>query len=197
VTVNDTVEIRIAAHLWPRWARIGIDGALTARRARSRAGQATTPAAGSAALDEEFDASLIAVAASAAALEALCGSLVVRDVVRGQKLGESQPAKIREALKRVFVSRPFNDGWTRELDWLYDLRDPAIHHREEPQKTVPHPSLEYIHYSTESADKAVQLMLEVLRWCVDNPKPAVRNARAWAEANRPVVVNLESRWQQA
>ncbi|MDO0936498.1 hypothetical protein QQY66_34125 [Streptomyces sp. DG2A-72] len=154
-------------------------------------------------MDDEFDASLIAVAASAAALEALCGSLVVREVVAGKKLGENQPAKIRESLKLVFVSRPFNDGWTAEFDWLYDLRDPAIHHREEPKKTVPHRSLgvytgpEYVHYSTESADKAVHLMLDVLRWCVGNPKPAVPAARTWAEANEPVVANLESRWQPA
>jgi hypothetical protein len=161
------------------------------------------PAAEVAALDEEFDASLIAVAASAAALEALCGSLVVREVVQGRKLGEKQPAKIREALKLVFVSQPFNDGWTSKLDWLYELRDPAIHHREEPKKTVPYRSPgmytgpEYVDYSMESADKAVQLMLDVLRWCVDNPKLAVPNARAWAEANKPVVANLEIRWQQA
>ncbi|NWF27448.1 hypothetical protein HW130_14440 [Streptomyces sp. PKU-EA00015] len=154
-------------------------------------------------MDEEFDASLVAVAASAAALEALCGSLVVREVVHGRKLGENQPSKIREALKLVFVSGPFNDGWIADFEWLYELRDPAIHHREEPEKTVPHPSLgmhtgpEYIHYSTETADRAVKLMLEVLRWCVDNPKPAVPAARTWAEANEPVVANLESRWQPA
>lgn len=196
-------EIAVAARLWPRWAGIAIDRALAARVAREQAVAATDPAAESSALNEEFDAALVAVAASAHTLDALCGSPVVREAVQGRKLGENPHSKIREALKLVFVSGPFNDGWIADFAWLFDLRDAAVHHREEPKETVPHPSSdmhtgpEYVHYSMESADRAVTLMLDVLRWCVDNPKPAARAARTWAEANRPVVTGLESRWTSA
>ncbi|UQA92171.1 hypothetical protein [Streptomyces halobius] len=197
--LSDTVDIKITAHLWPCWAGIAIDRALVARRARERAEALPVSAAESYALGEEFDASLVAVAASAHALDALYGSLVVRAAVQGRKLGENRHSNIREALKLVFVSGPFNADWIADFEWLFDLRDAAVHHEEKPKKTVSHPSLgthtgpEYVDYSTGSADKAVTLMLDVLRWCVDNPKPAVPDARTWAEANRPVVADLESR----
>ncbi|WP_432065485.1 hypothetical protein [Streptomyces sp. C10-9-1] len=201
-------RIEVAARLWPRWAGIAIDRALAARVARERAVAANDFSAKSSALNEEFDAALVAVAASAHTLDALYGS-VVPESRRAEWKDKRTPRRsaIREGLKLVFATGPRNTPWVDKFEWLFNLRDAAVHHGEEPQETVPHPSLathtgpEYVAYSTESADQAVGLMLEVLRWCVDHPKPKAPTtgpqaptADQWAEGNKPVVTDLESRW---
>ncbi|MDG5807912.1 hypothetical protein P9869_35750 [Streptomyces ossamyceticus] len=176
--------------------------------ARERAVAANDFAARSSALNEEFDAALVAVAASAHTLDALYGS-VVPESRRAELKAKRIPRRsaIREGLKLVFATGPRNTPWVDEFKWLFDLRDAAVHHGEKPQETVPHPDLgthtgpEYVAYSTKSADRAVELMLDVLRMCVDHPKPKAPTTRPqaptadqWAEGNKPVVTDLESRW---
>ncbi|MEU5200396.1 hypothetical protein AB0G86_41210 [Streptomyces scabiei] len=201
----------VAARLWPRWAGIAIDRALAARAARERAASANDLAAQSSALNEEFDAALVAVAASAHTLDALYGSVVPEENrAEWRRKRTSRRSAVREGLKLVFATGPRNTTWVSEFKWLFDLRDASVHHEENPEETVPHPSLgthtgpEYVAYSTESADRAVGLMLDVLRWCVDNPRPKTcttgrraPTADRWAEVNEPVVIGLEGRWASA
>ncbi|OEJ28964.1 hypothetical protein AS594_35630 [Streptomyces agglomeratus] len=204
-------EIWVAARLWPRWASIAIDRALAARVAREQAVAATDPAAESSALNEEFDAALVAVAASAHTLDALYGSVVpATSRAQWRSNRTKRRTAVHEGLKLVFATGPRNAAWGDEFKWLFCLRDASVHHEEKPRKTVPHPSLgthtgpEYAAYSTESADRAVRLMLDVLRRCVDHPRPQAPTtgpqaptADRWAEDNEPVVTGLESRWASA
>jgi hypothetical protein len=55
-----------------------------------------------------------------------------------------------------------------EFEWLFDLRDAAEHPEESPKLSVPHPlgtntTPEQVDYSMESATKAVESALSVLR----------------------------------
>ncbi|MFF5969940.1 hypothetical protein ACFY7C_00275 [Streptomyces sp. NPDC012769] len=179
--------------------------------AREQAVGAIDAAAESSALNEEFDAALVAVAASALTLDALYGSVAPADRRAVWRRNHTpRRSAIREGLKLVFATGPRNTAWVDEFKWLFCLRDASVHHEEKPRKTVSHPPLgthtgpEYVAYSTESADRAVGLMLEVLRWCVDHPKPhkpttgpQSPTAEQWAEVNKPLVTDLESRWTAA
>ncbi|MGP3991870.1 hypothetical protein [Streptomyces sp. 3N207] len=111
--------------------------------ARERAVAANEFAAKSSALNEEFDVALVAVAASAHTLDALYGS-VVPESRRAEWKDNRTPRRsaIREGLKLVFGTGPRNTPWVDEFKWLFDLRDAAVHRREKPQETVPHPALD-------------------------------------------------------
>ena len=128
-------------------------------------------------LRREFDTSLVAVAASAHALDALYGSTAIPDSIRAQrsKNRTKRHGKIREALKAVFITGAVNSTWTTEFRWLFELRDAAAHTEEKPKPTMPHPlgqhiAPEHVHYSTESADRATSFALSVITWCINNPR---------------------------
>lgn len=199
-------SILSVTHLWLTWLRIAIERAKVARRARkqieSSAGQGTDSSAVSSWLQEEFEASVVVVAASAHALDALYGSIVIPQSLRDQwpmRGGPPRPSKIREALKQPFDTGPVNHLWVGEFDWLFDLRDAAAHAKEVPKTLVPHPigtntAPEMVDYSIESADRAVTFALSVFRWCVDHPRRSLPEAVQWANYARPAIEHLEQQW---
>lgn len=211
VTAYGPEKIAVAARLWPRWASIAIARALAARVAREQAVAATDPTTESSLLNEEFDAALVAVSATAHTLDAFYGSVVPATRRAAWRANRTKRrTAIHEGLKLVFATGPRNAAWGNEFKWLFCLRDASVHHEEKPRETVPHPSRdthtgpEYADYSTESADRAVRLMLDVLRWCVDNPRakapttgPQAPTADQWARDNEPAVAILENRWASA
>jgi hypothetical protein len=194
-------SILITTNLWLTWMRIAIDRAQAARHARIEAAKDRLNNETAEWMRIEFEASVVAVAASAHALDALYGSTVIPPAVRAQWVtkGTRRHGKIREALKQVFVTGAVNSQWVTEFEWLFDLRDAAAHAEESPKPPVPHPlgtntAPEQVDYSTESATKAVELTLSVLRWCVDHPRQNLADAAQWAEVNKPTVVKLETEW---
>jgi hypothetical protein len=198
VTVS-TPSILITTCLWPTWMRIAIDRARVASHARTEAAKDRPHNETAEWMRIEFEASVVAVAASAHALDALYGTTVIPPAVRAHwnEKGTRRHSKIREALKQVFVTGVVNSEWATELKWLFGLRDAAAHATERPKPPVPHPlgtntAPEQVDYSTESATKAVDLALSVLRWCVDHPRPNLADAVQWAEVNKPTVSQLEA-----
>jgi DNA-directed RNA polymerase subunit RPC12/RpoP len=194
-------SILITIHLWLAWLRIAIERARVARRARaeimSRGGKREIASL----MRQEFEASVVAVAASAHALDALYGSTVISQNLRDQwkQKGSKRHGKIREALKQVFDTGPVNDQWVSDFAWLFDLRDAAAHAEESPKKPVPHPigtntAPEQVDYSVESAERAVAFALSVFRWCVDHPRSNLPGAVQWATAAHSALEELERQW---
>ena len=193
-----TPSILIASNLWHGWMKIAIEHMHAARDARTAAAALETPRNEvSTWMSREFHASLVAVSASAHALDALYGSTVipqtVRDTWKGK--GTKRHGKIREALKQIFDTGQVNTKWVADFDWLFDLRDAALHAEEKPKPPVPHPlgtntAQENVDYSVESAERAVDLAVSVLRWCVDHPRPNLTDAANWAAATRPSIQEL-------
>ena len=199
VTAYDA-SIVITIHLWLTWLRIAIQRAKEARSARVQIMSSGGQGAGSW-MQQEFEASVVAVAASAHALDALYGSVGIPQSVRNQwkQTGTKRHGKIREALKRVFDTGPVNQQWVDEFDWLFELRDAALHAEEAPKKPVPHPTgtntaQEQVDYSVESAERAVELALSVFRWCVDHPRTNLPEAVQWANTTRTTIEELEQHW---
>ena len=96
-------------------------------------------------------------------------------------------AKIRECLKRRFhTGKRDQEEWVSRFKRLFALRDAAVHAKVELLPAVPHPSgvsnagQVNVDYSAEEAVEAVDLMLDVLNTCVQNPKPSDAGAKKWA-----------------
>jgi DNA-directed RNA polymerase subunit RPC12/RpoP len=198
VATAGTPSILITSNLWYSWMKVAIEHMRTARTARTAAAAPDIPSNEvSTWMSREFQASLVAVSASAHALDALYGSTVipqaVRDMWKGK--GTKRHGKIREALKQVFDTGQVNTKWAADFVWLFDLRDAALHAEEKLQPPVPHPlgtntARENVDYSIESAERAVALAVSVLKWCADRPRPNLTDAVAWAGANRASIQEL-------
>jgi rubredoxin len=199
------VGILITANLWSAWLNIAIERAIEACRIRTEMLLVRDNGGEIAALlGDEFQASMVAVAASAHALDALYGSAAIPQSVRDQRrtFGKgSRRGNIQEALKTVFDVGTVMTGWVPEFEWLFDLRDAAAHSLEVAETPVPHPagtntSPVQVNYSVESAKRAVSFALSVLHWCIDHPRRRDPLAVKWSAEMRPVVEGLERRWRE-
>src|SRR5439155_21838497 len=129
-------SILITSNLWYSWMKVAIERMHTARAARAAAAVPGIPSNEiSTWMSREFQASLVAVSASAHALDALYGSTVVPQAVRDMWKGKGtkRHGKIREALKQIFDTGQVNTKWVADFDWLFDLRDAALHAEEKPR----------------------------------------------------------------
>jgi hypothetical protein len=193
--------VSINNHLWATWMKTAIEQAQRAHQARGRlASYPWSPEHSPssdwiAMLEQEFQASLVAVTASALALDALYGAAISKQL-RGSWGNTGRTGRVHESLKRTFETGPVNKHWAAEFKWLFARRDAGVHAEEEAQPSARHPfginlSPEYVHYSVESAERAVAFALSVLRRCVDFPRRGNQEAAAWALRARPKVEELE------
>ena len=196
------LTIVMTSHLWISWLRIAVDALAAAKAARAAFVTEEDGVLKSQYTTDEFERSVVAVAASAHALDALYGSQLIDPSVRsGFATGTKRHGKIREALKSVADTGPVNTPWVTDFGWLFDLRDAAAHAEEQPKPAVPHPagggyrSQEQADYCVENAERAVDFALSVLRRCVDFPRVGNDNAIAWAQAAREPLAALEQRRQ--
>jgi hypothetical protein len=164
-------QILVTHHVWIDWTRIARRHLREARVGRQRAlearasGESMGPG-----MEAEFEASLVTVAAASHALDGLYGAL--RDLVQIDQLSQDAPrhAYLRAVLKAAFSLRnEQTKRWKAEFTWLFDLRDSAVHHKVVTTPTVTHPiegfgSEEAARYYVESAERAMRLLLDVLRF---------------------------------
>ena len=181
--------VSIRTHLWVWWARIAIEQERNARRSRSAAVLLTINGDGFGEhLHAETLASMIGITACSHSLDALYGS--IRDTTSPVK-AEKRWSHILESIKGAFVINGSVGGgrWATELEWLFDLRDAAVHYAEAQNPPVPHPTgtstgKESVYYSLEPTRRAVDLLIDVLSTCVSNPRPT---RTEWAARMRPSV----------
>ena len=134
-------------------------------------------------------AGMVAVAASAHALDAFYGT--VKPMVKPPPFhGAKRARQILETLKRGFAVGPHVRRWQGEIDWLFGARDLLLHHSEEyralvvnrvTERTVVASGLEAFQVSPASARRAADFATEVIRTCLTHPRPALRE---WAEDRR-------------
>ncbi len=199
-TSSASLSISVGTPIWLHWLRIAKEQTARARHGANTApsppsaGDVTTEVAGR--VTDEMYPAMMAIAAAAFALDGLY------DQVRG--LAPPRPAKgrpkrqrlILETLKHAFAIGSYAQSWLVEFDWLDELRDPAVHPEHKTGPVVAHPSgwgnfaTEYTEYSANNAERALVLLQEVLRVCVEKPKPA---SRAWAEGTgKSALADLET-----
>lgn len=184
VSPTGAVSFTITTHVWIWWTRIAIEQERIARDARAYALEAKPSGEGfGEALLRESHASMIAVSAAAHALDAVYGSIKSR-VASGT--ADRRPMRILEALRSGIElrGREGGGGWAKEFEWLFDLRDAAIHFEEEDRPPVPHPAgtsggVVSATYTVEAAGRAIDFLLEVLTMLVEKPRPALAD---WPES---------------
>jgi hypothetical protein len=202
VSVTSSGLVSINNHLWSTWMKTAIEQAQRARQARGRLAsypwspEQSPSAEWIALLEQEFQASLVAITASALALDALYGAAISEQLRGSRSKRAGRAGKIHKLLKDAFDTGPVNKYWADEFKWLFAQRDAGVHPEEKPQPSDRHPlgmnlSPEYVQYSVEPAERAVAFALSVLRRCVDFPRTGNQEAAAWALRARSKVEELE------
>jgi hypothetical protein len=174
--------IKRVSPLWLEWVAVAHEHAAEARK------HAGPPELGS----REFRGAMVAVTAAAFALDGLYGA--VKPLLNPPASSAPRQRQILEVLKLGFQLGSKAHEWLPEFDWLDDVRDPAVHHGEAPQAQVSHPEIDDLHiavesrdFSAASAERAVALVLDVVRTCFASPKPPTGG---WVEQRRPAVSRL-------
>jgi len=140
----------------------------------------------------ETFAALVAVSAATHALDGLYGT--VTPLIVTHFTHASRRRRILETLKLGFrVGKVAQQRWIGEFDWLYRLRDDAIHHAEAIRPLVEYRvtdesvvwgAPESLAYQAESARRAADLVVDVVRECLTNPKPGTAEwAAQWRQSN--------------
>lgn len=187
------VTLKIKSHFWIDWAEIAIENEVAARRARHE----VYPQDASKGLHAEKHAGMVAVSASAHALDALYGEL--GDIIplpgwlaqawaaKRAKTGKgpARHTRIVETFKLGFSLGKAAANWPRRFEELFDRRDAAVHFKEDFHTPVPHPvgtntAASNVIYSLETAESAVDLLLEVLSECVKRARPQIPEVVKWA-----------------
>src|SRR4029450_11675022 len=111
-----------------------------------------------------------------------------------RKEGKGPAAKkvVLEVLSQTIDTGGRHTSWRDELGWLFDLRDIPVHYEGAFAPSEPHPlgmsvAPEQVAYLAENVTRAVDLLLAILEWCRDRPKPA---ARKWSQGMRGAINNL-------
>ncbi len=193
--------ISIRSHLWINWAEIAIENEAVARHARHE----LYPKDPSEGLRAEMHAGMIAVSASAHALDALYGELQemipLPESWRRKEpktcRGPARHARIVETLKLGFALGKAAVEWPPRFEWLFDLRDSAVHFEGGFRPPVPHPVGVHtadtnVSYALESAQSTVDLLLEVLSTCAASPRDQLPSIVKWASDMTPTVEHLTS-----
>jgi hypothetical protein len=141
------------------------------------------PADKSVAGSNEFQHTMLAVAASAHAIDGLYGS--VKRYVQPPISKAARPRQILETLKHGFVVGKLAQRWMVELDWLFDLRDSIVHHCDDYRPLrVAHESedvlvaipVELSNLGGESAVRAARTAREIVDTCRSNPTASGRTS---------------------
>jgi hypothetical protein len=136
-------------------------------------------------MEAEFSASLVTVSAASHALDGLYGGL--RDLVQLDQLAPDAPrgTPTSAALKAAFRLRNEQSRtWKEEFTWLFDIRDSAVHPKVVTTPAVEHPiegfgSEEAARYCVESAERAMRLLLDVLRFLASPEKARTEPVRSY------------------
>jgi hypothetical protein len=198
--------IEVKTNHWLNWTQIAIEHEHEAHEARqaeiqSGGGQ---PDFGDA-MFRETKASLIAVSAAAHALDALYGAVkpsipiarALTDTWKANKLPREK--WILETLRHGFNVGPHTAHWATELDWLFDLRDAAVHPMEKFTPPMPHPTggtnvaLVHATYTCEASTRAVNLLVDIARTCVESPRSNLQEVVGWAESMKNSVASFPAR----
>jgi len=188
----DDSKIQIRSRLFVFWSRIAVREEAASWRARREAEAARDNDAGAEIagfLQREQDAALVAICASAFALDAFYGDLnelqlVPRPLKATWRHNQTpRHAQVLETLKHGFNVGQQSQAWSREFEWLFDLRDGSVHFEGHFAETVPHPmgtgiSADVAEFRPESATRAVDVMMAVLKTTTQNPKPATAELAA-------------------
>jgi len=208
-----TVSVLSTMHLWIAWTEIALEQTQAASEARSRGLPYRSTDQShlfAAALHDEMKASMVAIAAAACAIDAFLKKAVQKRIQVPDTTAEEwttdgigRMARFWKTLQLGFdVGEDKVQRWQTEFDWLYPTRNKAVHFEEVQSGLLPHPSgtntaPELVTYSLEEAERAVDLLIDVLKTCIQNPKPEQRQLVAYVTRFEVELARLSEKRAQA
>jgi len=189
--------LRVQTHLFHQWTLIAIRHEAEAWRMRGEAATADVATPDFAQLmSREFEAALVGICAVSFAIDALYSAAkehipIPPDLRKTWKdNGTPRHAQIFETLKRGFDLGEATSRWRESLEWLFDLRNEAVHFEGEPRDVVPHPTgvnvaVEQQHFSADSTTRAVTFLVELLRIFASQPNSKLADLVHWVQSMRP------------
>jgi hypothetical protein len=187
------VTLAIRSNFEVQWFQIAVTHLVDAQEARKRSEAA--PAESSdlrPAIDDETRATMIVIAATAFAIDALYAKLNELLDKADRIRCRTRVGTIVETLKRTLDLGPRTGRWTKSVHELFDLRDDLVHFEGEDRAPEPHPtgkthvSWESARYTVEKAVWAVDLAREVLTVAYTEPRSKHKKLVAWAASNKHV-----------
>jgi hypothetical protein len=198
-TSTMTASISIRSHLWAQWAAIAVEQRDLAREGRKRI-EAQHETTGSYEMPLELKPAMISIAAVTHAIEGFLNDFVdaCADYPR-LKFAENTPqyAKVFESLRAGFNITNHATLYPKLQRVYQELRNPALHHTP-GGAAVPHPffpthvSHEFATYTVEAADEAVELLAEIFKTCVENPRVELKEVVRWTEQVRVLALGVAS-----
>lgn len=185
-------SIRLKSSLWNNWARIAIAHSREARHDRDQwnAGSLRD-------ILPEMHASMVAVTAVAFAIEAFHDD--VAPLVGRDPDARSSRGRQRWYLLETFRSAtPAARCWQQDMDWLFSLRDTAVHFHGEPHAPVWHAGIETnlarenVAFSVESTERAVTFLLTIFTAVFVPDQRCPPPLAAWGTAHSHVLAELEA-----
>jgi hypothetical protein len=145
------------------------------------------------ALEQEYRATMVVVAASAFAVDAFFAS-VVQHAPDARVHAKGRDAEVFETLKRAFRLSAAQQTALREpLRVLYRLRDEAVHPPASWKEPLAHPIYglgmepRFVYFRAENAINAQALAQKLIHVCMRCPKPQHADLVEWCEAFRELV----------
>ena len=203
-----TPRVLLGSSFLAQWINIAIRDEAAARAARDRVLAAADSQRRLEAMQDEMQASMVAVSASAHAIDALYGT--TRELIelppgteeRWKKNNTRRWSRILETFKRACNLGGYATSWAREFRWLFDLRDAAVHHDSPLNDPVPHPAgipdlgnvaKEMADYELGAATRATDLAVQVAVVMHEQPRREQKRFADWAADHAPWAARLKQR----
>jgi hypothetical protein len=184
--------ISVKSSLWNNWAPIAIAHSREARHHRDqwKAGSLRD-------IQPEMHASMVAVTAVAFAIEALHADVAAL-------VGRNPDARSGRGRQRGYVLDTFRTAtpaariWQKDLEWLFGLRDTAVHFHGEQHEPVWHAGLETniakenVAFSVESAERAVAFLMAIFAAIFGPDRQCPTPLAAWGAARSHVLAELDA-----
>jgi hypothetical protein len=205
-TFTDTAMVTIKINLWANGAHIVVEherAALDARRQALEAQEGSDSAIFGRMLREEMHHSMLAIAATAFAFDAIYGEVIQLGAVpaglvrRWDEARTSRCARIIQTLKLSFRLGPAQQRWTRDIRRVFDWRDDLVHPKSKFAAPREHPTgtrtgHENVEYAVDSASASVDLLLDVLEVILaDGTSAKTPRVKEWARDDT-LPANLRS-----
>jgi hypothetical protein len=188
--VSSSLNPELRADMFPFWLQVAEASAGDAEAARREAIEAAPDEKEkfNDALEREFRASLITVAASAFALDAFYASVVLHAPTT-KVVSRTRDGSIFETLKRAFTMTAKQQANLRDfLKTLFRLRDEAVHPKAAWLAPIAHPVFglgmepRIVHFRAENAVNGQLHARRIVWFCLHKPKKKHKDLVTWCDA---------------
>jgi hypothetical protein len=193
VETPNPVTVEVRTDTFGHWLHVAQEARDRSKVARASGVDAEADEDFRVAIESEFRASLIAVAAAAFALDAFYAS-VIHKAPETRVKAKSRAGTLTETFKRAFaltttqvaaIQQPVRD--------VFRFRRQAVHPPEEFAQPVAHPTFgvgiepRFVIFRTENAATAASLTHRLIWVCLHRPRAEWSELVAWCEATKRLV----------